>query len=153
LISLNIFINKLLGYPLTRCTIRPFADHDLTNNAAKARRRKKWNVKLSSARVHVEHAVGRLKGRFRILRNIPGYDIDQVYKTVESLLILHNILEELGDDPDTIEGFNGEEDDDVREVLQEMRATRNTGDVHSKDDLFHMGLLRRKHLVDLAFPL
>ncbi len=38
---------------------------------------------------------------------------------IEALMIVHNILEEYSDDPETIQGFNGKEDDDVRDVVGE----------------------------------
>ena len=34
-----------------------------------------------------------------------------MYWIIEALMIVHNILEEYGDDPTTIAGFNGQEDD------------------------------------------
>jgi hypothetical protein len=142
---------NVTGYPLTQWTMRPFADHDLTNNADEAARRKQFNVHLSRARQRVEHAIGRLKGRFRILRSIPGYKMPEIFKMVESLFVLHNILEELGDDPATIEGFNGEEDDTVREAMANLRA--RAGERNDSDTLLSGGLLRRKILLKHLFPL
>ncbi|KDQ12197.1 hypothetical protein BOTBODRAFT_80261, partial [Botryobasidium botryosum FD-172 SS1] len=39
-------------------------EYDLTNDAAKAERRTSWNFRLSHLRIAIEHAFGRLKGRF-----------------------------------------------------------------------------------------
>lgn len=105
------------GYPLTKYSIRPFADYDITNDPAESAERKQWNSQLSHLRVAVENAFGRLKGRFPCLRNLPGHDVREMFRTVEALLIVHNIVEEFGDDPTNIEGFNGIEDPGVNDVF------------------------------------
>jgi uroporphyrinogen-III synthase len=135
------------GYPLSQYTIRPFGDHDLTDDPEEAESRKRFNVLLSSSRQAVEHAFGRLKGRFPILRCLPGYKMGTIYKTVESVLVLHNILEQFGDSPDAIPGFNGDEDEVVREALARLRALDETGDNLNKNTLYLSGVLRRKVLL------
>jgi len=95
-------LTTMPGYPLTKHTIRPFAEHDLTNDPGEASKQRHWNRELSHLRVRVEHAFGVLKGRFPSLRGFRGHDLRQVWKFIESLLILHNILQEFGDDPFTI---------------------------------------------------
>jgi len=86
--------------------------------------------------VKVEHAFVFLKGRFPALRALPGYDLKAMWETVEALLIVHNILTGLGDNPHEIQGFNGEEDADpnpdeapeddlVQNSLGRMRMTEN----------------------------
>ncbi len=62
---------------------------------------------------------------------------------IEALMIVHNILEEYGDDPETIRGFNGKEDDDVRDVVGKAPL-----DLLDGDELYNLSLLRRKHLVE-----
>jgi hypothetical protein len=141
--------DQQVGYPLTRCTIRPFSDTDLTNDAAESQRRKLFNKKLSSLRQAVKHAFGRLKGQFPILRDFKGYRMDIIYKTVEALLVLYNILASRGDDPDSIEGFNGEEDPDVAEVAA-VHAFRPR-EAHAADE-FSVGIVRRKLLLDQLAP-
>ncbi|EJC99238.1 uncharacterized protein FOMMEDRAFT_69517, partial [Fomitiporia mediterranea MF3/22] len=86
-------------------TIRPFAEYDITANRLEARQRRDWNFNLSKVRVCIEHAFGRLKGCFPCLRNLPGYDLEAMWRTVEACMILHNILQGIRDDPTTIEGF------------------------------------------------
>lgn len=116
----------------------------MTNDDAEAADRKQWNVNLSRLRVAVENAFGRLKGRFPSLRNMPGHNIDEMFRTIEALLIIHNIVEEFGDDPETIPGFNGKEDADVGDVFHGMP-------VRLRDDELHRaGLARRKNLLDLS---
>jgi hypothetical protein len=137
-----------LGYPLTPYSIRPFTDTDLTNVPAEASRRKRFNVILSSLRVAVEHAFGRLKGRFPCLRNMQGRTVHSMYRTVEALMILHNILEERGDDPRTIQGYNGEEDEDhLGEVRGEAGERFDQG--MDGDELYAGGIVRRKAIMEL----
>ncbi|KIJ43361.1 hypothetical protein M422DRAFT_253243 [Sphaerobolus stellatus SS14] len=104
------------GYPLTKFTTRPFAEHDMTTDPQEVRQRRRFNITLSRLRVKVEHAFGMLKGRFVALREFPGRSLQQMWRIIESLIILHNILTEYGDDPSEIEGFNGEEDEDEPEA-------------------------------------
>ncbi|KZP11197.1 hypothetical protein FIBSPDRAFT_757122, partial [Athelia psychrophila] len=75
------------------------------------------------------------EGRFPCLPNFPGHNIPQMYRTVEALLIVYNIVEEFGDDPTTIDGFNGLEDPHVEEIF---RARRNQ---LTEDYLYRTGLL------------
>lgn len=139
----------LIGYPLTKYTIRPFADYDLTNDAQEAQRRQGWNQKLSSIRISVEHAFGMLKGRFPFLRHIPNYDIDHVYHIIEALLIVHNFLIDRSDDPEQIYQYHGGEDRAVIEWRNERRGGGGRGgDRMSNDDLYRSGLLRRKWLLN-----
>ena len=133
-----------LGYPLTKYSIWPFSDFDLTNDNAEAADRKQWNVSLSRLRVAVKNAFGCLKGCFLSLRNLPGHNIDEMFRTIEALLIVHNIVEEFGDDPKTIPGINGQEDADVGDVF-------HGAPVRLRDDeLYRAGLARQKNLLDLS---
>lgn len=131
-----------IGYPLTKWSIRPFNDFDLTNRPEEAAIRKRWNRKLSSLRIFVEHAFGRLKGRFPYLRAIPNTNLDEIFHTIEALLVIHNILEMRNDDPYTIPGFDVGDEEDIGDVI---------GDAYDEmgaDDMHRQGLLRRKVLVD-----
>ena len=140
----------LAGYPLTKFSIRPFNDHDLTEDPAEASRRKIFNKKLSQLQIFVEHAFGRLKGRFPHLRRMNRRHLNEMYRSIEATMIIHNMLEEFGDDPTTIRGFNGLEDDGV-EVIRGEAPNRIDADL-DVDDLYRSGLLRRKQLLDLAVP-
>lgn len=113
-----------------------------------AHARKAWNRKLSSLRIYIEHAFGRLKGRFPHLRFLSGVDLEEIYRSIKALMIIHNILEGWGDNPTQISGFNGKEPIDVHIVRGEApeRMDQNLGE----DDLYRTGLLRRKQLVALS---
>ena len=69
--------------------------------------------------------------------------MEQVWQFVESLLIVHNILQEFGDDPFTIEGFNGNEDEDV--LVHGARGQNRL----SEDALYQTGIVWRQSLVEL----
>ncbi|KIK80957.1 hypothetical protein PAXRUDRAFT_71613, partial [Paxillus rubicundulus Ve08.2h10] len=71
----------------------------------------RWNQQLSSLCIFVEHAFRRLKGWFPLLFWFVGYDLTDMFRMIRAAMILHNILEEFGDDPSTIRGFNGREDE------------------------------------------
>jgi len=105
-----ICTDTFTGYPLTKFSICPFSDFNLTNDPDEAMDHKQWNQSLSKVHVVIETAFGWLKGRFPCLHNMPGHDIDQVFCTIKALMIIHNIVEEFGDNPETIAGFNGLEE-------------------------------------------
>ncbi|EJD08462.1 uncharacterized protein FOMMEDRAFT_66464, partial [Fomitiporia mediterranea MF3/22] len=64
-----------------------------------------FNFKLLHCRIAIEHAFGMLKGRFTSLRSFPGYKLNVIYMTVEALMVIHNILIDLNDDPETIANY------------------------------------------------
>ncbi|GJF00846.1 DDE superfamily endonuclease [Phanerochaete sordida] len=136
-----ILVDK--GYPLTPFSIRPFTDFDLTNDPAEAARRKRWNQQLSSQRIYVEHAFGRLKGRFEWLRCIPSHNKEEIFRILEALLILHNFLEARNDDPATIEGYYGEDEPMEEDLLERPSHLNLVG-----DSLHSAGVQRRKYLLD-----
>lgn len=130
-------------------SIRPFNEFDLTNDLDEARWQRDWNRKLSSLCIFVKHAFGRLKGRFPLLHGMTGFDLLDIFWMVEVAMILHNVLEEFSNDPTTIKGFNGIEDKNVNEVWGEgpvQMAEVNA----NKDDLYCLGLLWWKNLVDYS---
>jgi len=148
------------GYPLSKHVIRPFSEPELDRRPELKRNRRAWNKHLSRLRIKVEHAFGLLKGRFPTLRDIPGRNLDTIYKGIEALMVIHNILIELGDDPEDIEGFNGQEDAGLgseegnEEEGNGQRRNRHRMGAHHQnatlesEDAYLLGLARRKWLVD-----
>ena len=71
---------------------------------------------------------------------------------IESLLILHNILQGIGNDPFEIDRFNGQEEDDPappdeqEDVLVQAMRGRNG---MSEDVLYQTGIAQRKALLHL----
>jgi hypothetical protein len=107
-----------------------------------------WNQKLSGLQVAVENAFGRWKGRFPILRNFLGYEIKEMYHLIEALLVVHNIVEGLGDDSYDISGFNGQDDPEVVQVHREMNPPRRQ--MLDADNLYRTGVARRKRLLEIS---
>jgi hypothetical protein len=109
---------------------------------------KRWNIKMSSARQVIKHVFGRLKGCFGVLWEMPGYDMDKIYKCIESMLILHNILEELHNNPESIEGYHGKEHDNFGAILWTRAQVQAASDGPLAGDALTLsGVLRRKVLL------
>ncbi|KAG8716503.1 hypothetical protein FRC09_015670 [Ceratobasidium sp. 395] len=86
------------GYTLTQYVITPFDVHDLRNVGTREQQQKRqWNKALSSRRMVVEHTFGLFKKRFAYLQGIRGRHMYTIYRVLESLIVLHNILYEFGD--------------------------------------------------------
>lgn len=64
----------------------------------------------------IENAFGKLKGRFPLLKLMPGRMMERVYPLIEAMMILHNILMDLGDSPTEICDFDP--NDDTAELVQ-----------------------------------
>ncbi|KAF8836147.1 hypothetical protein BDN67DRAFT_911697, partial [Paxillus ammoniavirescens] len=85
--------------------LRPFTDPEVDSggNIAEQYRRRKFNNRLSSIRIAVEHTFGLLKGRFPALKDLPPeIDIQNTYRLVHALMVMHNICIDLEDHPEDI---------------------------------------------------
>lgn len=101
------------GYPSSPCVLHPFTEPEVNGQPANEKaRRRKFNKRLSSQRIIVEHTFGILKGRFPSLKDLPPeQDIRDTYRVVEALLTLHNMCIDLGDAPDLIPLFDNSDPD------------------------------------------
>ena len=79
------------AYPLKTWLMKPFSDTGLTQ------RQWKFNYRLSRARVVVECAFGRLKGRWRSLMKRNDSKITNIPTLVTACCVLHNLCELHGD--------------------------------------------------------
>ena len=82
---------------------------------------------------------------------MPGTDLNIIYSVIEALMVIHNILIDLGDDPTLIENYNGVDElvgapEVVEQRNREAQEINNFGSV----DLYRTGLLRRKELMNLV---
>lgn len=80
------------AYPLSTWLMKPFS-HNSNLTAAE----RSFNYHLSSARIVVENAFGRLKARWRRLSKRNDMDINNVPCIVTACCILHNMCEKRGD--------------------------------------------------------
>lgn len=92
----------------TPYTVRPFDEAEVGRaQAADRSRMRQFNKRLSSVRIISEHAYGRLKGRFPGLKALgTHHDINDCYKAIGALLVLHNMCLDLGDRPEDIFDFD-----------------------------------------------
>jgi hypothetical protein len=100
-----------------------------------------------------------LKGRFPMLRGVPNYDLLYACQSIETLMVIHNILVSEGDDPESIDGYSGAEDPAVQAMHAERGENRGELDRqftpalgHTRGNLSHqesflLGTARRLTLV------
>jgi hypothetical protein len=74
------------------CNTR-YTDHDFEGiDEAQMGRNEKFNRAHSQIRVVVEHAFGAVKGKWKILKDVPYYDLDMQKKVILACFGLHNFL-------------------------------------------------------------
>lgn len=77
-----------------------------------------------------------------------GFKTKYVYRIIEALLVVHNYLERRRDTPEKIPHYNGREDDDVEDVLEDALDWQHERAYVPSSHLRRMGLLRRKELLN-----
>ncbi|KAK9535764.1 hypothetical protein VZT92_008124 [Zoarces viviparus] len=96
------------AYPLLRKRMKPYRD-----NGHLTARQRRFNQKLTAARVAIAHAFGLLKSKFRRLKCLYMKEVASISSTVTAYCILHNICLESGDQLDEDEqGLQLREDTD-----------------------------------------
>jgi len=81
------------AYPLLPWLMKPYA-----NTGNLTRQQQQYNYRQSRARIVVENAFGRLKGRWRChLKRMDYLSVESVTHVIASCLILHNVFEMNGD--------------------------------------------------------
>lgn len=80
------------------------------DNGCLTHQQKTFNYRLSKARVVVEHAYGRLKGRWRCLLKRLDVSVSDVSELILACCVLHNICESHGErfNEEWLEGVHGE---------------------------------------------
>ena len=147
----------------TPWTVRPFDETEIGRAQPSAQRRMRdFNKRLSSMRIISEYAYGQLKGRFPGLKAAGQHrDIEDLYKAIEALLILHNICMDWNDRPEDILNFDPkelpvdfEDEDDEQDPDEDLLAHGDANiPVHETDQwLREQGYAKRKYLLDYLFP-
>lgn len=77
------------AFPLMTSVMKPYLISDKNTQ-----QQVNFNRRLSRARVVVEDAFGRLKGRFRILMKRADFKVETINKIVKTCIVLHNICED-----------------------------------------------------------
>ena len=81
-----------------------------------------FNRRVSNIRITSEHAFGVLKARFPSLKEMgPHRNIQDMYKAIEALMIIHNICFDWGDKPEDtwdIEGADDRSDDEEDDGME-----------------------------------
>lgn len=103
---INIILDA--GYPSSPYTMRPYDEPEIHKLPRPEQlRRRAFNKKLSSARITVEHSFGLLKGRFPALQDLGDVtNVEDVYRFINALMVLHNMCVDHGDRPEDIPGFD-----------------------------------------------
>lgn len=76
---------------------------------------------------------------------LPGHDLHRLFRLIEALIIVHNIMFEFGDDAEALPHFLAGEFDRV----EEQEAAAGAPPVPSSRRALLMGMHRRKVLLDL----
>ena len=109
------------AYPLLPWLMKAYPD-----NGRLIREQKTFNYRLSHARVVVEHAYGRLKGRWRCLQKRLDISVYDVPKCVAACVVLHNVCEVHGEafDEDWMEGIECGSDLMLMKVILDLLKVR-----------------------------
>nr|XP_055049367.1 uncharacterized protein LOC129434466 [Misgurnus anguillicaudatus] len=102
------------AYPLMPWLMKPYSDHGQLMGD-----QQHFNYRLSRARMTVECAFGRLKGRWRCLLKQSELELKRVPVVVTACCILHNLCEQNGETFDN-EWLQGQSESGTLEETQEM---------------------------------
>ena len=109
------------AYPLLSWLMKAFPD-----NGSLSCQQKTFNYRLSRARVIVEHAYGRLKGRWRCLLKRNDTSVHDLPTLVAACCVLHNICEIHGETFNE-EWFEGVADHTLAQHSTALASVENSG--------------------------
>lgn len=143
-----------LGYSLSPFLLLPYARNELNIDG---RRRRDFNHKISQARIVVEWAFGKLKGRFPALKKLGATrDMGNIYCAIEAMMIVHNMCHEFGDAPHgSREQLDDHDSSAEDEDDEEGGGGDNNDDMANQEntDLLNLGRAFRERCLNLICPL
>ena len=108
------------AYTLLTWLLKPYPEY-----MGMPRKNRQFNYNLSRARIVVEHAFSRLKGRWRCLMMRLDYQLDHVTNVIAAGVVLYNICELMGDECQE-EWIDTSLETDRREVASNATSTAST---------------------------
>ena len=87
-VNVPLFLIADSAYPLQTWLMKPFPQSSVVTNEIK-----QYNYRVSSARIIVENAYGRLKARWRRLMKRNDMHVDHIPQVIAAACILHNVCE------------------------------------------------------------
>ena len=141
--------------------LRPYSEPELDGHyGAELQRRRAFNRRLSSIRIYIEHTFGLLKSRFQSLRKFGRHeDIQQTYRVIQALMVVHNLCIDLGDHPMEMGdvGDNAEEEDRWEDQLgyggSDLDEAVQLPEGETEDALREEGWNKREEILNKLFPL
>jgi hypothetical protein len=122
-------------------------------------RMRKFNLRVSQIRIVSEHAFGLLKARFPSLKEMGIHrKIQDMYKAIEAMMIIHNICIDWGDRPedtwdiDSADSWSDSEEEDDEIVGGIIGGEPNVPPHETEDWLLEQGRQKRLILMNELFP-
>ena len=113
--------------------MRPFDEQEVSSKPPAERvHMREFNRRLSSIRIKSEHAFGLLKGCFPALKEMGRHEnIQDAFKAIEALMIIHNICIDWKNRPDRMWDFDPTDDwSDDEEVDADVGGVVIVGEAH-----------------------
>jgi hypothetical protein len=143
--------------------MRPFDEVEFSRAPLADRpRMREFNKRLSSVRITSEHAFGLLKGRFPSMKEMGRHeDIQDAFKAIEAMMIIHNICIDWNDRPDRIWDFDptdhwsdiGRGDVDADIGLEVIDGEAHVPEHETNAWLKEMGRQKRIIILNELFPI
>ncbi|KAF7334180.1 DDE Tnp4 domain-containing protein [Mycena venus] len=148
------------GYPSSPFTVRPFDEPEIAAASIEDKERMQaFNLRLSRIRIIVEHAFGLFKGRFPSLHGMgPHHDIEDIYRTIEALMVSHNMAIDFRDQPndewridESPDDQDNKSDGDDGPIVQDVVGAAQVPAYETDNYLREQGRMKRLALLNKLF--